>query len=142
MLWAQLIFGVAGLAVPLAVLVPSVAVAMIVASEFAQWMAYIVYVVNAVSIRQSVTPHRLLGRVSATMRFAIGGAMPVGSLLGGALGGVIGLPWTLVVAELGTLVGFLWLWLSPVGRLQSLPTPERGVPWPAEASLSATRQSP
>jgi MFS family permease len=143
MLWAQLLFGVTGLAVPLAVLVPSVALVMIVASEFAQWMAFIVYVVNAVSIRQSITPHRLLGRVSATMRFAIGGAMPVGSLLGGALGSVIGLPWTLVVAELGTLVGFLWLWLSPVGRLQTLPTLDGGEPWPADAgaSVSVTRQS-
>ena len=134
MLWAQLLFGVTGLAVPLAVLVPGVALVMIVASEFAQWMAFIVYVVNAVSIRQSITPHRLQGRVSATMRFAIGGAMPIGSLIGGALGTVIGLPWTLVVAELGTLLGFLWLLLSPVGRLRALPTLEHGEAWPEAAA--------
>ena len=144
MLWAQLLFGVTGLAVPLAVLVPRVALAMIVASEFAQWMAFIVYVVNAVSIRQSITPHRLQGRVSATMRFAIGGAMPVGSLIGGALGSVIGLPWTLVVAELGTLLGFLWLLLSPVGRLQTLPTLEHDESRPARATGGAplTRHAP
>jgi hypothetical protein len=47
--------------------------------------------------------------------------MPIGALVGGALGGAIGLPWTLVVAELGTLLGFVWLLLSPVRALRALP---------------------
>ena len=121
LIWSQLAFGVTGLLVPLAVLVPRVALAMVVAAEFSQWMAVIVYYVNAVSVRQAITPDRLQGRVNATMRFCAGGAMPVGALVGGALGGVIGLPWTLVLAELGTLLGFVWLLLSPVRRLRALP---------------------
>jgi hypothetical protein len=70
-----------------------------------------------------VTPGRLQGRVNATMRFFAGGLMPIGALVGGALGGVIGLPWTLVVAEVGTLLGFVWLLLSPVRTLRVLPEP-------------------
>jgi predicted MFS family arabinose efflux permease len=118
---SQLAFGLTGLLVPLAVLVPRVALVMVVASEFGQWMAVIVYYVNAVSVRQAITPDRLQGRVNATMRFFAGGLMPIGALVGGALGGAIGLPWTLVVAELGTLLGFVWLLLSPVRALRALP---------------------
>jgi MFS family permease len=116
MIGAQVLFGVTGLAVPLAVLAPRVALPLVVASEFLQWLTYTVYVVNAVSLRQAVTPDRLQGRVNATFRFLAGGAQPLGSLLGGLLGGLIGLPLTLIVAELGMLTGFLWLFFSPVRR--------------------------
>lgn len=103
---------------PLAVLVPRVALPMIVASEFGQWMAVTVYYVNAVSVRQAMIPDNLQGRVNATTRFFAGGALPIGALIGGALGGVIGLPLTLVVAEFGMLLAFLWLLLSPVRGLR------------------------
>ena len=122
MIWAQLLFGVTGMGIPLAVLVPRVALAMVVASEFGQWMSVIVYYVNAVSVRQAITPDRLQGRVNATVRFLAGGAAPIGALIGGALGGVISLPLTLVVAEFGMLFGFVWLFLSPVRALRTLPT--------------------
>jgi MFS family permease len=133
MIWAHLAFGVTGMAVPLAVLVPSVALPMIVGSEFTQWMALTVYYVTAVSVRQAVTPDRLLGRVNATTRVFAGGAQPIGALLGGALGGVLGLPLTLVVAECGLLLPFLWLFFSPVRALRALPAQERpgGEPVPA-----------
>jgi MFS family permease len=121
LIMSQLAFGVTGLLVPLAVLLPRAALILVVAAEFGQWMAVIVYYVNAVSVRQAITPDRLQGRVNATMRFFAGGAMPLGALAGGALGGVIGLPWTLVVAECGTLLGFVWLLLSPVRGLRDLP---------------------
>jgi hypothetical protein len=122
MLGAQFLFGLAGIAVPLAVLVPRVALALVVASEFAQWMTLVAYRVSAISVRQAITPERLQGRVNATMRFLIGGAFPIGAVIGGALGGAIGVPLTLVVASLGTLLPCLWLLLSPVRRLRTLPT--------------------
>ena len=37
------------------------------------------------------------------------------------LGGLIGLPLTLVVASVGMLLAFLWLLLSPVRALRVLP---------------------
>lgn len=131
MIGAQLLFGVTGLAVPLAVLVPRFALELVVASEFAQWMTLLVYSINAVSARQALTPDRLLGRVNATMRCAAGGALPIGSLLGGAVGGMIGLPLTLVVAELGMLLASLRLLLSPVRRLRTLDATGRAAPAPA-----------
>jgi hypothetical protein len=113
------------MAVPLAVLMPRVALPMVVASEFGQWMALSAYYVNAVSVRQALAPDHLLGRVNATMRFMAGGMQPIGALLGGALGGLIGLPLTLVVASVGMLFAFLWLLLSPVRTLRALPMTAR-----------------
>jgi hypothetical protein len=114
-------FGFFGLMVPLAILFPAIAIPMLVISEFGQWGAILVYFVGAITVRQAMTADRLMGRVNATIRFVAGGALPIGALAGGALGGLIGLPLTLVVAELGTLLGVVWLVLSPVRSLRTLP---------------------
>ncbi len=122
MLHAILLFGLSGMAVPLAVLVPRVALPMIVASEFAQWMMIVIYYVTAVSVRQAIAPNRVLGRVNATMRFLARGVYPIGSLIGGGLGAGLGVPLTLVVATFGLLLAFVWLLLSPVRSLRAMPT--------------------
>ena len=56
------------------------------------------------------------------MESLTGGANPVGALIGGGLGGVIGVPLTLVVACGGMLLSFLWLLLSPVRSLVKVVT--------------------
>ncbi len=121
-------FGVTGMAVPLAVLVPQAALPMVLVAEFGQWASIIVYYVNTVSVRQALTPDRLRGRVNATARFLVGGALPLGALTGGAVGERIGLPMTLVTAQLGMLLAFLWLYFSPVRHLRALPAAEPAPP--------------
>ena len=133
---AQLVFGLTGLLVPLAVLMPRSAIAMVVAAEFAQWMSLIVYYVSAVSIRQALTPDRLRGRVNATIRFAGGGMQPIGALIGGALGSMLGLPATLVVAAFGMLLAVLWLYLSPVRTLRACQRSNRERPGRGERRRS------
>jgi MFS family permease len=64
------------------------------AGEFGQ----IIYAVTNVSLRQRLCPDRMLGRVTATMQFLIMGLFPLGALLGGVLGEVIGARATLWVA--------------------------------------------
>ncbi|MEV4171139.1 MFS transporter [Nonomuraea sp. NPDC049709] len=49
-----------------------------------------VFNVAQLSYRQRVTPERLLGRVNASMRFLMWGAMPLGGLAGGLLGEWLG----------------------------------------------------
>ena len=121
------LFGATGLLVPLAVLVPRWALPLVVASEFLQWMAIVAYDVNAISLRQAIVPDRLAGRVNGTVRFLVWGLRPIGSLLGGVLGGAIGLAGTLVVGELGMLVAFAWLLLSPLQSLrEAVPIPDPG----------------
>jgi MFS family permease len=64
--------------------------------------------------RQTLCPDHLLGRMSATMRFMIWGALPVGGLIGGALGTAIGLRATLWVSAFGGLLAVGWLVASPL----------------------------
>ncbi len=111
---SQFAFGFTGLFVPLAVLVPGFALPFVIASEFFQWLTLLIYIVNAVSLRQRLTGHRIQGRVNATFTTVARGMQPLGSLLGGWLGSRIGLPWTLVVGEAGMFVAFAWLLASPL----------------------------
>ena len=75
---------------------------------------YTIYDVNQMSLRQSITPEHVLGRVNAGMRFSGLAAMLIGALGGGVLGEVIGLRATLVLSGCGLLVSGGWLMLSPV----------------------------
>jgi predicted MFS family arabinose efflux permease len=108
--------------VPLASGPPSVAAAMIAFGFFFVGLSNPIYNINQVSLRQAITPDRLLGRMNATMRFLVWGTMPIGSLLGGFLGGTIGLRPTLAVAAIGSSLVFLWVFLSPVRTLREPPT--------------------
>jgi predicted MFS family arabinose efflux permease len=118
------LFGLFGLTVPLAVAFPRYALPLILASELLQWVTLVVYNINAVSLRQAITPNHLLGRVNGSMRFISAGMRPVGALLGGYLGGRIGLPATLVVGALGMLIAFLPLLGSTVWRTRSHSAPD------------------
>jgi MFS family permease len=61
-------------------------------------LGQIVYAITNVSLRQRICPDRILARVNATMRFAIMALFPLGAILGGVLGELIGTRWTLLVA--------------------------------------------
>ena len=52
--------------------------------------------INQVILRQAITPPRMQGKMNATMRFIVWGTMPIGAILGGALGSLIGLQPTIV----------------------------------------------
>lgn len=111
---ARFLFGLFGLAIPLAVLFPSIALPFVITSETLCWMMVIVGIVAELSIRQTVTPDRLLGRMAATFQFIKHGATPFGALLGGLLGEVLGLPATLVISSAGFMVAFVFVALSPL----------------------------
>ncbi|MFL6138645.1 MAG: MFS transporter [Frankiaceae bacterium] len=81
----------------------------------------VVYNVAQVSFRQALCPERLLGRMNATMRFIVWGTMPLGGLLGGALGEAIGNRATLWVSVAGYLAAPMWAVLSPMRRMRDMP---------------------
>ena len=56
----------------------------------------VLYGINYLALRQAITPDRLLGRMTATMRFLTVAMAPLGSLVGGALATGIGLRGTLL----------------------------------------------
>jgi MFS family permease len=83
----------------------------------------ILYGINYLALRQAITPDRLLGRMTATMRFLTVAAAPLGSLVGGALATAIGLRGTLLtVAVLGLGLSAAAVVWSPVRRHRVLPT--------------------
>lgn len=77
--------------------------------------------VHFISLRQKLMPRRWFGRMNASYRFFVTGAVPLGSLLGGALGEWIGLRPTLLVCALGIWTAAMPILFSPVRSLQSKP---------------------
>jgi MFS family permease len=80
-----------------------------------------VYNVNQVSFRQRLCPDRLLGRMNATMRFVVWGVLPIGALIGGLLGTIIGLRPTLWIGAAGEAVAGVWLLASPMRSMRDFP---------------------
>ena len=82
----------------------------------------VLYGINYLALRQAITPDRLLGRMTATMRFLTVAAAPLGSLAGGSLATLIGLRSTLLV------IGVLGLALAGAGFLFSQVRAHRSLP--------------
>ncbi|WP_026930402.1 MFS transporter [Glycomyces tenuis] len=83
----------------------------------------VVYNVTQVSFRQRLTPDRMLGRMNATIRFLVWGVLPVGSLIGGALGEAYGSQAALWITGAGCCLSFVPVFLSPLRNLRELPRP-------------------
>lgn len=81
--------------------------------------AVTVWNVLVMSLRQSIIPSRLLGRVHGTWRTLLWGAMPLGSVLGGLLARVDLVVPLLVGGALSTVAGLVWFRF-----LAGLPDPE------------------
>ena len=109
----QGLWALSALLLPLAGLVgPSLA--LVLAAQVAEGIGGALWGINQMSLRQYLTPVPLLGRVTAARRVLLFGAAPLGSMLGGVLGGAVGLRATLLVGALGVLGALGLLILSPV----------------------------
>jgi MFS family permease len=74
------------------------------------------YNVSGQSIRQRVTPDRLLGRVVASMRFFAMGAVPVGALGGGLVARYIGVQETILLTAAINLCALLAIVIATAGQ--------------------------
>ncbi len=110
------------LLIPVAGRPAAFAVPLLIASQFISGVGWPIFNINQVSLRQAITPEHLLGRMNATMRFLTWSTMPIGALIGGALGSAIGLRPTLVVGGVIHSGAFLWTLFSPVRTLPRSPT--------------------
>lgn len=95
--------------------------AALVVSQFLGDAFGVVPLVLASSLRQTLLPLNVLGRVGATFRAAGGATAVVGALAGGALGQALGLRQTLLIAIAGLLIGPLIGALSPLRRVRAMP---------------------
>lgn len=100
---------------------PSLGIPLLVLAVFVGSMGSVIYNVNQVSFRQAIVPLELQGRLNATMRFLVWGTIPVGSIVGGVLGGFLGLRTAIGISTVGGTLAFLWVLLSPVRRIIEIP---------------------
>jgi predicted MFS family arabinose efflux permease len=108
----------AGMVMLATVWLPSAALAG--ASFFLIGVGPIVWVISTATLRQTVTPRAMLGRVSA-INIATYGARPLGSAVGALVGAAWGAEACLVIAAFGFLVQALTIVCSPVRRLERQP---------------------
>jgi predicted MFS family arabinose efflux permease len=108
----------AALVMVLTISIPSALLAGL--SFFLLGVGPIVWVIGTTTLRQTVTPPDLLGRVSAINIMAYG-ARPIGAGIGAFIGGAYGMDLCLVAAAIGFLAQAAVILLSPVVRLAHLP---------------------
>jgi MFS family permease len=77
--------------------------------------------VNTITLRQVLTPMRLLARMNATYRMVLFGALPVGAMLAGLLGDAVGYGRATLISVIALTTPMAWLTFSPVFRLKQLP---------------------
>jgi MFS family permease len=112
------IYGLATVLIPLAATVPALAVALLVTAQVVGDSAYMIYIINELSLRQRVVPSAVLGRVSSGMQLLARGVYPIGALLGGGIAARAGVVTALSLAAGGLLLSTLWLVASPLRRLR------------------------
>jgi predicted MFS family arabinose efflux permease len=79
------------------------------------------WTIAQITLRQTVTPEHMLGRVSALVMTGSTGARPIGAALGGVIGVACGLECAVIVSALGFLVQALVILGSPLPRLEAVP---------------------
>ncbi len=100
--------------------VPLVLAVLLVAQLLHGWGPTL-YGINQQTIRQVLVPPELLSRAQASWRFLVYGMQPIGALLGGGLGALVGFRGTLVISSLVMLIGSAVALLSPLRSLRRLP---------------------
>lgn len=115
---------------PVLLLLPRSAGPVAMAVLIAGWLGHgggiAVWNVNTITLRQALTPMRLLARMNATYRMVLFGALPAGAMAGGLLGSALGLRAAMVVSVAVLTTPILWIFFSPVFRLTEMPSREAG----------------
>jgi MFS family permease len=112
--YSLLVFGFPQLIIPLAA--PGWRLAAFPAGLACFSFAAVVYNVAQVSYRQAICPPRLLGRMNAAVRWVVFGTLPLGAVIGGALGSLAGVRPTLWIAFVGSWAAGWWVFFSPLRR--------------------------
>lgn len=80
----------------------------------------VVYNVAQVSYRQATCPPALMSRMNAAVRWVGWGVLPLGGVLGGTLGTVVGVRPTIWIGLAGTWAAGWWVYLSPLRRMRDI----------------------
>jgi predicted MFS family arabinose efflux permease len=113
--------GMFAFVVPCSFLVPrALAPYVLGLGSFLMLVGIVAFNITQVSLRQRVCPPRLLGRMNATIRFAVWGVIPLAALLSGVLAGAIGLAATFWISAVGQLFAAGFVIFSPLWGLKTI----------------------
>jgi MFS family permease len=118
---ARLAGGFGALLLPLAAGPNVVVVAMCFASFFVVQAALANTNVLSNSVRQALCPDDIRGRMNASVRMVVFGSLPLGGLVAGWSGSLVGLHGTLWLAAIGYAATVLPILASPLPGLRALP---------------------
>ena len=91
-------------------------------------LSAMIFFINYLTLRQAVTPDRLLGRVTATMICLTVSTAPLGGLAGGWVAEHWGLRTAMLMAGIGALIlAPIVTWLSPLAHMREMPSPQEPV---------------
>ncbi|MEU8138121.1 MFS transporter [Streptodolium elevatio] len=116
----ELALAVPALLMPAAVAGPGVL--LFVAGGFSVTAGVVAGNVIKAGFQQRYCPPELLGRLTATSAFVSYGTIPLGALLGGALGTALGVRTAMFITAAGIPLAGLILLFSPIARTRDLPT--------------------
>jgi len=119
-------YGAVSALIPLAQGEPWLAMAVLMVAQFVGDGLAVAGGVVAVSLRQTVLPLNIMGRVGAAFHVGTGSLAVLGALLGGGLAMSLGIRETLFIAAAGLVVAPLWAILSPLWHQHDMPpSPEQ-----------------
>jgi len=95
-------------------------IALLVAQQLIGDGASTIYFINSVTLIHAITPHRMLGRVNASLRFVNLSAILAGELIAGIAGGVVGLRPTMVAGAAGLWITAALLAASEIRSVVSI----------------------
>ena len=112
----MLLAALAELLIALACGSPVLGVTMVSLGEAGVEGGAVLFSIVATSLRQTLAPAPLLGRITATTQVLGVGATPLGALIGGICAEHFGLRAAVLLAGLGTLLALPIVYLSPLRR--------------------------
>jgi MFS family permease len=99
-----------------------VVIGMLIAAEFLSSLGVMILDIGVGSLQTAATPVSRLSLVKGAQRTVNYGVRPIGALLGGVLGELIGVHAALWIGAVGAVAGVLFVLASPVPGLRELPT--------------------
>lgn len=118
MVLCLLVSGIGTLLTPLAHGASLISAILLIGNQVITDPAATIYNINEVTLRQTIVPNQVLGRVGATLRFAGLGMALVGAFIGGVVGETFGLRIALVIGTSVTFIAAGFLACSPVMQLR------------------------
>ena len=119
LVWTRIGAGLVAFLIPLAGGPPLVAMVFLLVPQLVGDGLATVSQINGITLRQLVTPARLLGRVNGTTHVLLEGIAPIGAIAGALVAEAFGIRVAVTVAVLGSFAGLLFLVRSPIRMMRA-----------------------